>query len=333
MDTALTGRPAAAGCALAAAGFGLLILINAGETAPGMPLAPRPVAAAGALAAAVLIFLIRDRVRPALLVTVGVALAIMVSGSLAAIPHTALILIIVTISQFTHAAGPFDIEPPVLTMITHLTTAGAAFLAGLWLLGRWRALRGRCASCGRRDAEPVRPARTARLPILAAVAIIGALPYGLIKLAWAAGLKIGLPGSSFDSVSFASPGFGDTALLTGVSIIASVLMGLRVGHRLLRPELLAIGTIGSFMLVPVGIIGAIVGLIPAALGLRTIGDSEIDGWAYIAVYASFLVWGIGLCLLTISYGLATRPVCRRHLIESVAREQVSGAPVNPPVAR
>jgi hypothetical protein len=188
-----------------------------------MLITPRPLAAFGALAAAGLIFLIRDRVRPGLLIAVGVALAIMLSGSAVAIPHTVLILIIVTISQFTHVAGPFDVQPPVLTMITHLITVAATFLGGSWLLGRWRPLRDLCPSCGRRDAVPDRPARPAWLPILAAAAVLGALPYGLIKLAWAAGLKIGLTGSSFDSVSFGSPGFGDTALLTGVSIIASVL--------------------------------------------------------------------------------------------------------------
>lgn len=316
MDTALLGRLTAIACALAAAGFATLMLINAGETAPGMPISPRPLAAAGALVAAVLIFLIRDRVRPALLVAAGVALLIMLSGSAAAIPHTALILIILTISQVTQVAGPFDLQPPVPTMITHLITAAATFLGGLWLLGRWRLLRGRCPSCGRLDAVPDHPVRPAVLPILAAVAVLGALPYGLIKMSWALGFKIGLPGSSFDSVSFASPGFGDTALLTGVSIIASVLMALRLRQRVVRWGLLTIGTVGSFMLVPVGIVGAIIGLIPAALGLRTIGDSEIDGWAYIVIYAGFLVWGIGLSLLTLAYARATTPVCRRHVVRA-----------------
>ncbi len=328
MDTALTGRLAAAACALSAAGFATLMLINAGETAPGMPIAPRPLAALGALAAAVLIFLIRDRVRPGLLIAAGTAMVIMVAGSAAAIPHTALILIILTISQFTHVAGPFDLHPPVLTMITHLITAGATFLGGSWLLGRWRRLRDLCPSCGRHGAVPERPARPAWLPILAAAAVLGALPYGLIKLAWAAGLKIGLPGSSFDSVSFGSPGFGDTALLTGVSIVASILMGLRLSQRIVRLGLLTIGTIGSFMLLPVGVIGAIIGLIPAALGLRTIGDSEIAGWAYATIYTGFLVWGLALSLLTLTYARHTRPVCRRHLTDSAKPEPVEGRTIN-----
>lgn len=304
-------RAAAAACALAAAGFVALMIFDLGETAPGMPLAPRPVAALGAAAAAVLIFLIRGRTRPALLIIALAALLIMVAGSAAAIPHTALILIIMTLGLITQVSGPFVLDPPVVTMITHLITAIAAFLGGAWLLGRWRAGRGVCPSCGRVEAT-VPPSRSRRVPILAAVAVVGALPYGLLKLAWALGIRVGLPGHGFDSVSFASPGFGDTAMLTGLSIIASVLMGLRLRQRLVRLGLIFVGTVGSFMLVPVGLIGAVIGLIPAALGLRSIGDAEIAGWAYALVYASFAVWGLGLCLLTLGYARSTRPTCRSH---------------------
>ncbi|MFC7625145.1 hypothetical protein [Microlunatus sp. GCM10028923] len=310
-------RSAAAGCALSAAGFLVLIITGLGETAPGMPLAPRPIAALGAAAAAVAIILIRDRTRPVLLITALAALLIMAAGSAAAIPHTALMLIIMTIGLVTQVSGPFVIDPPVLTMITHLITATAAFLGGAWLLGRWRALRGVCPSCGRVEAV-VPPVRSRWVPALAAMAVAGALPYGLLKLAWGLGFKIGLPGHGFDSVSFGSPGFGDTALLTGLSIIASVLMGLRLRRRLIRLALIFVGTVGSFMLVPVGVIGAITGLIPAALGLRQIGDAEIAGWAYVVVYGSFAVWGLGLCLLTIRYARGTRPDCRSHRATAAA---------------
>ncbi|GAB3754867.1 hypothetical protein [Microlunatus parietis] len=311
------GRIAAVVCALAAAGFVVLMIFDLGETAPGMPMAPRPVAALGALAAAVLIFLIRERTRPALLITTLVALLIMAAGSAAAIPYTGLMMIIMTIGLVTQASGPFVLDPPVITMITHLVTAIAAFLGGAWLLGRWRAARGLCPSCGRVEAS-VQPGRSRWVPILAAVAVVGALPYGLLKLAWAVGLRIGLPGHSFDSVSFASPGFGDTAALTGLSIVASVLMGLRLRQRLVRLGLIIVGTVGSFMLVPVGVIGAVIGLIPAALGLRQIGDAEIAGWAYAVVYGSFAVWGVGLCLLTIHYARGTRPDCRTHRATAAA---------------
>lgn len=304
-------RSAAAVCALAAAGFLVLMIFDFGETAPGMPIAPRPVALLGAAAAAGLIFLIRDRTRPVLLITALAALLIMAAGSAAAIPHTALILIIMAIGLITQAAGPFVLDPPVITMITHLITAAAAFLGGAWLLGRWRALRGVCPTCGRAEAVGP-PARSRWVPVLAAVAVAGALPYGLLKLAWALGFRIGRPGHSFDSVSFASPGFGDTAMLTGLSIIASVLMGLRLGPRLVRLGLIFVGTVGSFMLVPVGVIGAVTGLIPVALGLRSIGDAEIAGWAYAVVYGSFAVWGLGLCLLTVGYARGTRPPCWSH---------------------
>lgn len=313
IDKVLTWLAATA-CLVVAIGLGGLIAIGAGETAPGMPIAPRPIALAGAAAAGLLIMVSRRQTRAGLLIGAAIAMVIMVSGSAAAIPHTALILIILTVSQFTQVGGPFTLDPPVLTMITHLVTAGATFLGGWWLLTRWRELRGLCSACGRTDANPTPITRPAVVPLLAAIAIIGALPYGAIKLAWAVGLKIGLPGSSFDAVTFGSPGFGDTAALTGLSIIASVLMGLRLRQRLVRIGLITIGTIGSFMLVPVGTFGAIIGLIPAALGLRPIGDSEIAGWAYATIYSSFLVWGLGLCLLTVTYVRATRPLCRRHVV-------------------
>jgi hypothetical protein len=105
-------------------------------------------------------------------------------------------------------------------------------------------------------------------------------------------------------------------------------MGLRLSQRFVRLGLLAIGTIGSFMLVPVGIIGAIIGLIPAVLGLRTIGDSEIAGWAYATIYASFLVWGFALALLTLTYARHTRPGCRRHVINSAGPQPAVARTVN-----
>lgn len=317
MDSSLLARVgldrvAAAACALAAAGFAALMIFDLGEVVSGMPITPRPVAAAGGAAAAATILLVRDRTRPLLLIIAGVALAIMVSGSLAAVPHTVLLVVIMILNLITQAAGPFTIEPPVPTMIIHLVTAVAAFAGGAWLLGRWRVLRGLCAACGRREAAPPRATGGRWLPALAVLAIAAALPYGSLKLAWALGIRIGLPGHAFDDVSFASPGFGDTALLTGLSLVASVLMGLRIRQRLVRFGLLAVGTIGSLMLVPVGVIGAIVGLIPTALGQRPVDDPEMAGWVGPLVYSCFLVWGLALCLLTIGYARSTRPVCRAH---------------------
>lgn len=113
-------------------------------------------------------------------------------------------------------------------------------------------------------------------------------------------------------MSFTSPGFGDAAVLTCVSVIVTVSMGARLSAGW-RPVLIAVGVIGSFMLLPVAAVG-IVDLVPLALGLRSIDDPEIADWAFLVVYGSFVVWGAALASLTIGYWRTTGRSCPRHAL-------------------
>jgi hypothetical protein len=151
------------------------------------------------------------------------------------------------------------------------------------------------------------------LPWPAVLTVAGSLPYGLLKTAWALGWTVGLTGHAFDGVSFTSPGFGDTAVLTTISAVAAVSMGARAAGRWTRPVLLGVGVIGSLMLLPVGVVGA-VELVPVMLGSASIDESEIAAWAFALVYGSFLVWGCALAALTVTYWRATRGACRHHTL-------------------
>jgi hypothetical protein len=129
---------------------------------------------------------------------------------------------------------------------------------------------------------------------------------------------VGLTGHAFDAVGPTSPGFGDTVVLTGIGIAAAVAMGLRRRGRWLRPLLVAVGGLGSLMLLPVAAL-ALVQVAEVALGSRRIDDQEIAPWAFLVVYASFAVWGTGLAGLTVGYARSTRPPCRRGQVAASHR--------------
>lgn len=154
----------------------------------------------------------------------------MLAGSLLAIPHTVLILISWLASRVTGGAGPFDLTPGWLSAAAHLTTVAAVGLLAVWTVLDRRQHRQQCPACGRVEPDP--PAtRWPALPWPAALTVAACLPYGLLKTAWALGWTGGLTGHAFSGVSFTSPGFGDTAALTAVSVVAAVAMGARAAGR------------------------------------------------------------------------------------------------------
>jgi hypothetical protein len=309
--------PLTSGAAALSALLHTAVAVVGAQNAVLMPIAPPPVPIVAALGAVLLV-----ASGPALPARARAGLGAlcaggMLAGSLPAVPHTALIAMIWLVSRVTGGAGPFDIAPEWLTTAAHLTTVAAAGLLVGWLVLDRRADRERCLSCGRADPQPS-PAHQRALPWLTVVTIVGSLPYGLLKTAWALGWTVGLTGHAFDGVSFTSPGFGDTAVLTTVSAAAAVSMGARASGRWIRPVLLGVGVIGSLMLLPVGVVGA-VQLVGIALGLGSIDESEIAGWAFALVYSSFLVWGCALAALTVTYWRATRRACRHHALAAVRR--------------
>ena len=300
----------AGGCALAAAAAAFVQVTGATDPV-GMPLAPQPVPLLGAVSGLLLVATAtRTRLAPGARTAVGaLCAAALLAGSLPAVPHTVLIAIAWAGSLVSGGTGPFDIVPSWPMTLAHLLAVVAALMLLAWLAGRRRADRGRCAACGR--VEPARAgADDPMLPRLAAAAIAGSLPYGLIKTAWGLGWKGGLLGHQFDGVSFTSPGLGDTAVLTGIGIAVALAMGARVSGRW-RPVLLGVGGLGSLMLVPVAVAG-VISLVPVALGLTAIDNQTVSPWAFTLVYLSFLAWGGSLSWLTVRYHAATRPACSGH---------------------
>jgi hypothetical protein len=308
MDATLarTSRPPAVLCGVTAALFAAAGLAGTPEPVD-VPTAPHAVTAlaAGAAVAVVLTGGAPYRARAAAGTVCAVAVA---AGCVAAVPHTVLTLVVWLGGLMTGGVGPFDVTPAWLPSAAYLTAVGAAGSLVVWLVVDRRRAQGRCAACGRR--EPAPPPPWSSLRIWAGLAVVGALPYGLLKLAWALGIRIGLTGHVFDDVTFTSPGFGDTVVLTALGVAVAIGMGRRITGWA-RPALVTIGGIGSLMLLPVGTI-AMARLAQVALGRRTIDDPEIAPWAFLVVYGSFLVWGVALAVLTVGYARSTRGSCTRH---------------------
>lgn len=282
-----------------------------------MPTAPRWLTAAAAVGAAAVVLSNSRADSPpghARLALAGVAGTLLLAGSLLAIPHTVLMAFVWVAARVTGGSGSFDVEPVWLVSLTHLTVVAAASLVAAWLVAGRRRGRGRCVRCGRTD--PHAPAVGERwrraVPWLAAVSIVAAVPYAVLKIAWSLGSRVGLVGHAFDDVTLASPGFGDTVVLTGISVVVSIVLGLRVRTAAVRLPALAVGALGSVMLLPAGLAGAAM-LIPLALGVTEVDDSEIAPWAFATVYVSFLIWGLALAGLTICSWRVTRQRCRRHV--------------------
>jgi hypothetical protein len=232
----------------------------------------------------------------------------MLAGSLFAIPHTLIVVVAWAGARVTGGTGSFDIAPVWSAAAAHLCNVVASFVLARWLLRGRRVQRGRCPSCGRIDATAPLFGGRRRLPWLAAVAIGACLPYGSLKLAWGLGSRIGLTGHEFDDVSLTSPGFGDTVVLTLVSVVTCLVMASAVEHRWARRAVLTTGTVGSAMLLPVAVIGVPM-LALAALTGRGVDDSEIAPWVFAGVYLSFAAWGTSLSLLTYTYWRVTTPWC------------------------
>lgn len=250
----------------------------------------------------------------------SVGVLAMLSGSLILVPHNLLFAMIWLVQLINPGRNVFGVTPGAgiaLPLAGHLLAVAAAATLAYTTIRVWRQARGRCHDCGRSQAEPT-SIRTQWMVAFGALSILGCLPYGALKLAWSFGWQGGMTDSQFDGVGFSSPGFGDTVILTGISIIVSAGMMARLTTRWLRPLLAFVGAVGSVMLLPIGAIGAaraaleIVGLMPITYG-------ELAPWVFHMVYLGFVTWGVGLCGLTIAYVRATASPCRRHV--------ASGAPL------
>jgi hypothetical protein len=304
---------AAAGCLASGLLFVAVELLDAPKLASGVPAAPPWVAAGGAVvAAAAVLTAARRPARQLRALAAGGGLA-MLSATAVGLPFALLLLVIWLASRLTGAGGPFVLAPPWLALAAHVATLAA--LAGLaaWLVVDRRLRGGRCLRCGFDSHAPPpgpSPGRRRQLRALGALAVVAAVPYTALKIAWGLGWQGGLVGDRFDQVSLASPGFGDTAALAVVAIAVSAAMATPVTQRGVRAVCLLVGGLGSVMLLPVGAVGT-ASVLPVLLGVSTAADSEIATWVFAMVYGSFAVWGAALAALTVRYRQTTRRPCRR----------------------
>lgn len=306
------GRLAVAACLAAAVAS--LVLPRIGPPDPvAMPTAPPWSTALAASAVAVVVLLPSGISRRAHVLAAGLGAGVMAAGSLLALPHTLLMVIIRAAALITDGGGSFTVDPSWSATLRHLAVLAALATTALWALGEIRRGRGRCPRCGRTDdAARVPDADTRRrLRLLATAAIVGALPYAALKLAWSTGSRIGLVGDAFSEVSFASPGFGDTVVLSVLSIVASLVMAGAVRRGAVRIPTAFVGAAASLMLLPVGL-GAAAMMLPALFGVYEIDDTAIAPWAFTVVYLSFTGWGLALAALTWTYWRSTASACGNH---------------------
>ncbi|MFD2024772.1 hypothetical protein [Promicromonospora aerolata] len=299
---------------------GALLAIEVAELADPveMPTAPRWFAAVMAAATA-LLTLPTARPAPRWRTTLAAGTGIgMLSGSLLAVPHSILMLVIGVLSRLTGAEGPFEVGIPWATAGTHLLVVTAGLFLLAWSVVQHRLRRGRCPWCGRVEAEaPVVGERTRRtLRRLAFVAVLAAAPYTALKLAWGLGSRIGVNGDAFDGVTLASPGYGDTVVMGVLAVLVTLVMGagavpVTTRQRVLHAVSGTFGVIGSLMLLPISMTGVVLMVLapPAAGG-------DLAPWVFYLVYGCFFVWGLALAPLTALYLRATRRDCGRHPLRS-----------------
>lgn len=299
-------------CSVTAISFAAKALSGATDPVP-MPITPPLMTAVVAAALTIVILAGSDRGN-GIRASIAAATAVMLVGSLLAIPHTLLMVIVRTGQLLTDGSGPFEVQLSWPMTLAHGLNVLASSLVVLWLTLERRKQLNRCLRCGRDSAEPPATRGRQHLRTLALVTVVAALPYGALKLSWSLGSDIGLSGRGINGATISSPGFGDTVALTVLAIVASLAMGTGTHATLMRWSLIIVGTTGALMLVPVSI-AAVAQLIPALWREISIDNSEIAPWALGTVYGSFLIWGSSLAWLTIGYWHTTRPVCRAHAIE------------------
>ena len=142
---------------------------------------------------------------------------LMMSASLLALPHTILQAVIMVVSRFTGAAGPFDLQPHWLSSVAHLANLVAVTGVVGWLVVDRRTRTERCPWCGAGPDQVMRPllGRTGLRTVGRRSPSSRRCRTGCSRQrgAWAG--RGGVVGPGFEQVHFASPGFGDTAILAG----------------------------------------------------------------------------------------------------------------------
>jgi hypothetical protein len=213
-------------------------------------------------------------------------------------------------------------------MVNQFLFVLGGLLWGLAALGYQRSSRSRCVSCGRGDdpvrwTEPEAAARWGRWATYAAM-VIPAL-YSLTRLAWAAGVPLGI------TQEFLEKGQETGLWQIGASLGILGLVGALLTWGLIRPwgEIFPrwLPFIGgrrvppALAIVPASIVSVLVtsaGLmyvrlvLSGRLGITEVLDLDLgENWATIAPELLWPLWGIALAAATYAYYLRRRGTCRR----------------------
>ncbi|MFC0007386.1 hypothetical protein [Micromonospora siamensis] len=194
---------------------------------------------------------------------------------------------------------------------------GLAFAGAALAAGRRRA--GRCPSCGSAD----RPSRLVRLgPVAAWTAFLAPLPYGLVRLAWALGVPLGIDQGLADQPLAAR--FGEAALAAlaiGGGVLALGLVRpwgevwprwipVLAGRRIPPALPTTLGGLAA-ILVTIGGLSVVRIVVGTELGwLRPEPEGpEITGWGAGGPGWLWPLWGLGLAVATAAYHRRRRPRC------------------------
>ncbi|QSB13447.1 hypothetical protein JQS43_17810 [Natronosporangium hydrolyticum] len=213
------------------------------------------------------------------------------------------------VSVVTDAAGvPFHLDWFGMSHRLAAVALGAGIAVAT--LRYQRRSRGACPRCGRHG-HAARRDLTWLIRPASIVAAVPAIGYLALKLHWGFGGTLGLRDPAvFAGVKPWSPGMGDTAVMALIGVLVTFAMAYQ-RPRLPRWLLLAPALIGCLLLLPVGGISTGYLLLVWLSGDHSAFHGDLAAWVVIAVYPSFLIWGVGLAVVTVGFYFQTRRSCRR----------------------
>ncbi|QED50200.1 hypothetical protein FSZ17_18785 [Cytobacillus dafuensis] len=174
---------------------------------------------------------------------------------------------------------------------------------------------GACVDCGRIEGDTNKTKLTKWGKWSTLIAVIMALPYGIVRLAWAAGLPLGTP-----EIDMTLTGRLVEAFLGGLPIMGAILtLGLiqKWGEVFPRWCLIIAGKRVPiwFAVIPAAIASillTIAGLKVSPVIIMGILDGSINSanWGELLPALSWFFWGVSLGAATLSYYLRRRSQCR-----------------------
>ncbi|MER7518828.1 hypothetical protein [Streptomyces sp. NPDC126499] len=144
--------------------------------------------------------------------------------------------------------------------------------------------------------------------VLRALAVLGTVPYIVLKIAWTAGSEVGIPEGSvlLEHPTLMAVANGITVVADAAVVLLAVLLtrpwGLRVRAWLLAfPVWAAIGLLAPIMTAyPVQVVVALLGG-PGSASAGPPDEPFLDAWVFPVVYGGFMIQGLSLGILFALY--------------------------------